>query len=129
MTDPMELADRLDAHMGKADMAEVLADCRRAAACIREMVEWRPIETAPMDGAEIIIYREGWVSAPRAKWGDHEGEDEDGREITFGGWFLASEWDCPGVEDGFIGWNEDIEGGCMPTHWLPLPPAPGAEDE
>jgi len=35
----MELVGRLEAHMGKADMDEVLADCREAAACIREMVE------------------------------------------------------------------------------------------
>lgn len=88
--------------------------------------EWRPIETAPKDGTEILIYRNGWQEAPRAKWGDHEGEADDGEIIIFGGWFLASEWQTYGCEDGFLGWNEDAD--VMPTHWMPLPASPNGED-
>ena len=36
MTDPLELAERLESHMGLADMNEVLRDCRQAAQIIRE---------------------------------------------------------------------------------------------
>lgn len=134
MTDHSALIERLEAgflssnpHHSEVYQTNTLLAL--AAAALRDLTEWRNIATAPKDGTEIIIYRDGWVSAPRAKWGDHDGEDDDGREITFGGWFLASEWDCPGVEDGFVGWNEDIEGGCMPTVWLPLPSAPNQAKE
>lgn len=84
---------------------------------------WRPIESAPKDGTEIIIYGQGWTSAPRAKWIDRDAENNEGEQITFGGWALASDWECFGVEDGFIGWNEDIDEGRMPTLWMPLPVA------
>lgn len=128
--DHSALIERLEVMSGMLTMGDRIAFgsdaalMTEAAAALRDLTEWRGIATAPKDGAEIIIYRDGWVSAPRAKWGDHDGEDDDGAQITFGGWFLASEWDCPGVEDGFVGWNEDIEGGCMPTVWLPLTSAP-----
>lgn len=85
---------------------------------------WQPIETAPKDGTEILIYRHGWQEAPRARWGLQDGEDDDHKPTVFGGWFLASEWHTYGCEDGFLGWNEDIEDGVMPTHWSALPPPP-----
>ena len=88
------------------------------------MAEWQDISTAPKDGTEILIYREGWQEAPRAKWGEHDGETDDGEDVIFGGWFLASEWHTYGVEDGFLGWNEDVQDGVMPTHWSPLPASP-----
>lgn len=109
MTDPMELVGRLERnseqnitrYCGDLDGAIVPhALLTEAAACIREMVEWRPIETAPRDGAEIIAMiarkrvRLAWYFKPSSRT---EGWlDENGREI-------------------------------IPTHWLPLPPAPGAE--
>ena len=83
---------------------------------------WQDISTAPKDGTEILIYRDGWQEAPRAKWGDHDGEDDQGNSIVFGGWFMASEWFTYGCEDGFLGWNDDSN--VMPTHWMPLPAAP-----
>lgn len=83
---------------------------------------WQDISTAPKDGTEVLIYRDGWQEAPRAKWGDHDGENEKGESIVFGGWFMASEWFAYGCEDGFLGWNEDAD--VMPTHWMPLPAAP-----
>lgn len=83
---------------------------------------WQDISTAPKDGTEVLIYRDGWQEAPRAKWGDHDGEDDQGNSIVFGGWFMASEWFTYGCEDGFLGWNDDST--VMPTHWMPLPSPP-----
>lgn len=76
-----------------------------AAACIREMVEWRPIETAPRGtdslGPILVVY----------------GEDTPSYHVAYEGWT---------EDDGTIAWfNGDVR--VYPTHWLPLPPAPGAE--
>lgn len=102
---PDALCERIDIMTG--DAAYQMTPATRAllteaAACIREMVAWRPIETAPRDGTEIIAMiarkrvRLAWYFKPSSRT---EGWlDENGRSIT-------------------------------PTHWLPLPPAPGAEDE
>lgn len=64
---------------------------------------WKPIETAPKDGREIILffptYNENQIAVYRY--------NEDGE--------LA--W------EGIGGWS-DVEGEYAPTHWMPLPPAP-----
>lgn len=81
---------------------------------------WRPISEAPKDGTEILIWRDGWDVVPLAKWGENDGEDG-----PFFGWVLRDGvYPGGGVEDGFLGWNEDIEDGQMPTHFMPLPEPP-----
>lgn len=108
MTDPMELVGRLESRsdtsrrIGKDALAN---DLTEAAACIREMVEWRPIETAPRGtdslGPILVVY----------------GEDTPSYHVAYEGWT---------EDDGTIAWfNGDVR--VYPTHWLPLPPAPGAE--
>lgn len=99
MTDLMELADRLDSHMGKADMAEVLADCRKAAACIREMVE---------RGERSVDY-EIWQDGVLVAGSDNEA---DARHY-------AAVYEQDGPVDAFK----------VVSFRSPLPPAPGAEDE
>ena len=62
-------------------------------------VEWQPIETAPKDGKEVILF-----AAPR-----HYGI----------GFFT----ECPReMVGGPLFWDWDW--GHQPTHWLPLPPPP-----
>lgn len=86
------------------------------------MSNWQPIETAPKDGTKIFIFRQDWEFAPIAKWVMHDADDEHGQEVMFGGWGMDEFVSIPGAcEEGFIGWNEDIEDGHMPTLWAPLP--------
>lgn len=75
--------------------------------------KWQPIETAPKDGTKIVIWSSRYDFCPIAAW--HVAPDCSG--------WLFDDWasPCPSCDDGFIGWNEDIEDGFMPTHWIPLP--------
>jgi len=66
--------------------------------------DWQPIETAPKDGTDILLYRRNWhQSAP-----------------VVAGWF----------EDGWYAYDHDSEqvpelGGI--THWMPLPEPPSRQ--
>lgn len=79
------------------------------------MTVWHPIETAPRDGTEIVIWNSRYDYCPIAKWISTD---------DVSGWELRDfHSPCTSVEDSFIGWNEDIEDGFMPTRWMPLPVA------
>jgi len=82
-----------------------------AAACIREFVEWRPIETAPRDGTVVLTY--GSLHNDRAPYGI--GETPTVKISQF--------------SPGHGAWCCDAWGSHEPVWWkpLPLPPAPGAE--
>ena len=83
------------------------------------MSEWRPIETAPKDGTWIVIGKADWDACPVAKWELVIGADE-----WFGAWLFASDAPClvPNVDgEAMLGWQEDVDEGNMPTHWMPRP--------
>ena len=64
---------------------------------------WRPIETAPKDGTSILV--------------------SDGAEVD-----QAEFWDDRGYWVAIGGKCAAGNGlGYDPTHWMPLPPAPGSE--
>lgn len=122
MTDPIELVKKLEERIAydKKHYPPVDPLFTEAAACIREMVEWRPIETAPRDGTHILI-------APHmdvALW-DHGAERWITNVIPLNSdRTIADDWRARPVmmfEQYASNW------GIEPTHWLPLPPAPGAE--
>ncbi|MNE61266.1 hypothetical protein D3C80_1564680 [compost metagenome] len=125
MTDPMELVGLVEQRIGQDFDGEchlTETEARQIAACIREMVEWRDIETAPRDGTHILI-------APHmdvALW-DHGAERWITNVIPLNSdRTIADDWRARPVmmfEQYASNW------GIEPTHWLPLPPAPGAEDE
>lgn len=87
---------------------------------------WQPIETAPKDGTEVLVYRDDqgvmlarYTSAAEfltdtelADWTEEQAYQED--------WFGA---------DFICGYRMD--GDLVPTHWMPLPtpPASVAEDQ
>jgi len=69
------------------------------------MSEWQPIETAPKDGAMVLIFDQDTVTPGRFD----DGCDDDGNEVDPPGWFWFD-----GVDTG------DAE----PTHWMPMPEPP-----
>lgn len=139
MTDPMELVGRLEsgsdrflkwAYKEAYSGAPVISIPRHpdnidallteAAACIREMVEWRPIETAPTQKTVLAWLHlpknpgaSGPVLAQRVYF-DGVPHEEDTR-YQEGCWWANGRYYAPKDDGGYV------------THWLPLPPAPGAE--
>ena len=69
---------------------------------------WRPIETAPKDKTRVIV----------AKYGAHSPLHEKAGDC----W-----WACKAYFDGDC-WTDGMDDLCTPTHWMPLPPAPGKEE-
>jgi hypothetical protein len=72
---------------------------------------WRTIETAPKDGATILLY------APPSEF--------DGmpvaERITAGSWHhIPDDEDCDG-ESCWISWDGGFTVAHPPTHWMPLP--------
>jgi hypothetical protein len=70
-------------------------------------MEWQPIETAPKDGTDILMYGEDVGIAA----GCYYTREEAG---CFAGWFGT-------CADGRVNVN--------PTHWMPLPPAPSSTQQ
>jgi hypothetical protein len=70
---------------------------------------WMPVETAPKDGSDILL----WLPAP---W--------DG--VRLAGW--CPRWECwiEGEVDNFDNERYGI-GSAVPSHWMPCPAAPKAE--
>jgi hypothetical protein len=83
---------------------------------------WRPIETAPKDGTALLVMRDIWPGTASgraeecnghntyvAEWWESEGSDRRGRWVCY----MDAVYDptCP----------------IVPTHWMPLPAAPGGE--
>ncbi|MEO0943239.1 MAG: DUF551 domain-containing protein [Pseudomonadota bacterium] len=68
-------------------------------------MEWQPIETAPKDGTEVILFYWWYI---------------DGGLVTAGYWHPVFD----DVKGGF--WYADLvnAGAADPTHWMPLPEPP-----
>ena len=88
---------------------------------LRAAQQWRGIESAPRDGTEILGYREdGGIMLIRWTYpAEFLTETEctalniDPLSAEHESWFFA---------DFTAG--DRIEGDCIPTHWMPLPPEP-----
>jgi len=74
---------------------------------------WRPIETAPRDGTDILIYSpemEGCAIALASALEDDE-EDESKKDHD-----LYDTW--------YDTWGDGTPMDVVPTHWMPLPTIP-----
>jgi hypothetical protein len=72
--------------------------------------KWEPIETAPKDGTDILVYNGDW----------------GGKYITANKIGVAS-WSQQVLPNGKSGWIASDDEGVMmykPTHWMPLPEEP-----
>lgn len=83
------------------------------------MIKWQPIETAPMDGTEILGWREDCgiilirFTAPIHFATDSELDVLDSESAECHDWFSA---------DFIEGLR--LDGSEAPTHWMPLPEGP-----
>lgn len=87
-------------------------------------MDWQPIETAPKDGTEILL------------WSGVEDRSKDGP--TIGHWATDEECavyvgDCGGEcrcpeydhnDPWWLSWDGGFTAEHPPTHWMPLPPPP-----
>lgn len=91
-----------DGPTGKDDLEAVKAWNRRATG--NQVVQgWKSIETAPRDGSQVLVFC-----------------DASDIPISGGYWYKKEKcWICGGY----------MRKQFPPTHWMPLPPAPGQQNE
>ena len=82
---------------------------------------WQPIETAPRDATAILVMRDIWPGARSGR-----AEECNGRNTYVAAWWP----DERGGQGAWICYMDavlDPECPVEPTHWMPLPDAPGAQ--
>jgi hypothetical protein len=144
-----ELIDRLEGEAEESTAYEdvVIIDGTKvqAASAIRQLLsatEWKPIETAPKDGTEILLT--GTMNVDGEDYPEHvAAEISASRPVVIGRWTSSS--GCTIWQDEetselrrvqvrerwhHAGWDVESNG-LEPTHWmpLPLPPSPLIEGE
>lgn len=89
------------------------------------MEGWRPIETAPKDGTEILIWREDcgvligrYCSANELLSMTDKDRDELDEESLFNKDWWGGDADGGGYR---------LQGSEAPTHWMPLPAEPAGD--
>jgi Protein of unknown function (DUF551) len=71
-------------------------------------MKWQPIETAPKDGTEILVFG---ILRREVR--------PDNAALTIGKCLWEeNRWNCPDTDDYYGTWYENV------THWRPLPPLP-----
>jgi hypothetical protein len=119
MTDSItvEELDELDlryAQAGRLDIGKPNLWPRVSRAARRGLTAWRPIETAPKDGSEILISGGTWYYT-ESTISDH---------VSFHGVQIARWIEHRQSWHGGYGSEYDGVYYHSPTHWMPLPPPP-----
>lgn len=98
--------------------ASVAAELQTALAATLEGEAWLPIESAPKDGTDILLYAPScfWLDAPSVG----QTTSTIPERITCGGW-----QDGYGdLEGGWCSWDGGFTEKHPPTHWRPMPSGP-----
>jgi len=82
---------------------------------------WQPIETAPRDATAILVMRDIWPGARSGR-----AEECNGRNTYVAAWWPD---ECGGQGAWICYMDAVLDPECPvePTHWMPLPDAPGAQ--
>lgn len=70
-------------------------------------MEWQPIETAPKDGTEILIYEPSYLGVDSGK-------------------IYTASWDCDCYNTWIEAGGERYMSFDNATHWMPLPSPPAS---
>lgn len=92
---------------------------------------WQPIETAPKDGTEVLLYTPSGVCIGEWEPLEQDSPDQPGHNP---GWYGTGHTSDPvmwgrSAEFGFVGPGYLYEEQNQPTHWMPLPNAPAIAGE
>lgn len=82
-------------------------------------MEWKPIDTAPLDGTEILILAQGMAIQARFIQGEWQSHHEDGLEFQGPAWCAFDDALEFEVEED----TESLRHGAV-THWMKLPAMP-----
>ena len=103
-----------------------IRDIAHAALASPKGEAWRPIETAPKDGTEILLCRPSDYDACVGKFTDldefltkHERETVDYDDDAL----YSKDWWCYD-QTGLVRLEDDVP----PTHWMPLPSPPNGDE-
>jgi hypothetical protein len=80
-------------------------------------MNWQPIETAPKDGTEVLLYAPG-----RLTYGAWAKPSQTPRIKYAPGFAPEPEWEE--FEPYWASWDGGFTDEAPPTHWQPLPPPP-----
>ena len=89
---------------------QLRAEVERLKVELEAATKWRPVETAPRDGTDMIIRDD--IRAFVARWSNYGLADSKG--------WLVDEWASGDYNDWMLVEN--------PTHWLPLPTTTEGEE-
>ena len=90
------------------------------------MGEWKPIETAPKDGTDVLLASAGRVTV--GQWHDESWPTAAEYHATTGEYLGQYETgEC--VPASWMSWDGGFAEADPPTHWMPLPPPPGDANE
>ena len=96
---------RHEAYILELEKSETdLADLRTRLRGLEQ--QWQPIESAPKDGTNVLLF--------------------DGETVSYGGWVSAADQGAGPDEEYLVSagwWSVDLSDN-QPTHWMPLPKSP-----
>ena len=93
-----------------------------AEACGYKLNKWLPIESAPKDGSDILLYspEEIWHNAPLVG----QNISTHPERVTVGSWAIVIGDQNNDPYEGWESWDGGFTEENPPTHWMPMPDRP-----